>query len=402
MAMRATTSSSSSVSTVSPDDPTDRVKGTITWAIPRFLIAGRPLLQQEWNSPELTIGKGKDCTRWYLRCSKGAAPGILNPDNHVSVLLCCKTCEDPRPEIKKDTQPSVLQAINVGANSSDDLEIWAKFRISLINKNGSECYTRHCQSLVPFSPMNPRMGFPNFISVLALNIHVSDLLPSGAITLFCEVELAPDLTLISASHRHVITSSQLASIGLLEKMMEDALFSDVTLVSTVDGKEHHAHKAVLASCSPVFKAMFENETQEKKQNRVIIEDLEGSTIRSMIEYVYKGTVSDIHDTGLELFQAAEKYQMLGLSKFCQNALTSNLTAANVGQVLTISHMYLASKLKDECFDYITRNAKHVIATDGWKLLEQTQPQLAIEFFRKNISEQRKRKRSNEETDTDSD
>ena len=50
---------------------------------------------------------------------------------------------------------------------------------------------------------------------------------------------------------------------------------------------------------------------------MIIEDLEGSTIRSMLEYVYKGTVYDIYDTGLELFQAAEKYQMLGLSKFCQ-------------------------------------------------------------------------------------
>ena len=115
-------------------------------------------------------------TRWYLRCSKGAAQGILNPgrlkqafllrhrvivriadraintqrshtssrvhfspiclDNHVSVLLCCKTCEDPRPEIKKDPHPSVLQAMNVGANSNDDLEIWANFRISLINKNG--------------------------------------------------------------------------------------------------------------------------------------------------------------------------------------------------------------------------------------------------------------------------
>merc|ERR1719187_2950390 len=167
------------------------------------------------------------------------------------------------------------------------------------------------------------------------------------------------------------------------------MMTRLSFVSTVDGKEHKAHKAVLASCSPVFKAMFENETQEKKLNRVIIEDLEGSTIRSMLEYVYKGTVSDIYDTGLELFQAAEKYQMLGLSKFCQSALTSNLTAANVGQVLTISHMYLASKLKDECFDYITRNAKNVIATDGWKTLEQTQPHLAIEFFRKNISERKR-------------
>ena len=86
----------------------------------------------------------------------------------------------------------------------------------------------------------------------------------------------------------------------------------------------------------------------------------------------------------------------------QASLTSSLTAANVGQVLTISHMYLASKLKEECFDFISRNAKHVIATEGWNNLEQSQPQLAIEFFRKNISEQRKRKRSNEETDTDSD
>ena len=133
---------------------------------------------------------------------------------------------------------------------------------------GSECYTRHCKSLVPFSPMNPRLGFSNFISVLALNIHVSDLLPSGAITLFCEVELEPDMTLIPSAQRHVITASQLASIGLLEKMMEDTLFSDVTLVSTVDAKEHKAHRAVLAACSPVFKAMFENETQVRCRCRI--------------------------------------------------------------------------------------------------------------------------------------
>jgi speckle-type POZ protein len=249
--------------------------------------------------------------------------------------------------------------------------------------------------------MSPRMGFNNFISVLALNIHVSDLLPSGAITLFCEVELAADLIFVSSSQRSVITHSQSSIISNLGKMLDSDLFSDVTLITTADGKEHKSHKAVLAGCSPVFKAMFENETEEKKLNRVVIEDLEGSTIRSMLEFVYKGTVSDIAVTGFELFQAAEKYSMLGLSQFCQNALTSNLTAANAGQILTLSHMYVAEKLKSECIDFISRNAKQVITTEGWLQLEQMHPQLAIEFFRTNINE-RKRKRSSDETDSDSD
>lgn len=396
MAMRATTSSSG-LSTTAICNGEGDVKGHIQWSIPRFLIAGngRTLTTgQEWNSPEVGIGKGKTATKWFLHCCKGDKPGILNPENFVAVQLCCKSFED-HTQVEK-VYPSVLQPVNGVPVAIEDLEIWAKFRISLINKNGNECYTRSSRAHVPFSVMVPRMGFNNFISVLALNIHVSDLLPSGAITLFCEVEVNPELVYTVQTQRKVITNSQSASIGVLERMLDDNLFSDLKLVSTVDNKEHNCHKAVLAACSPVFKAMFENETQERKLNKVVIDDLEGSTIKSMLEYVYKGTVSDIAEVALELFQAAEKYQMLGLSKFCQAALTSSLSASNVGQVLSISHMYLAAELKAECFDFISRNAKHVIATEGWVQLEQAQPQLAIEFFRKNISE-RKRKRSNAES-----
>ena len=59
----------------------------------------------------------------------------------MSVHLCCKTCEEPRPEVMREAAMpagSVSQANNNPWNPYyDDIEIWAKFRISLINKNGT-------------------------------------------------------------------------------------------------------------------------------------------------------------------------------------------------------------------------------------------------------------------------
>ena len=62
--------------------------------------------------------------------------------------------------------------------------------------------------------------------------------------------------------------------------------SDVTVIC--EGTKFECHTAFLASRSPVFKAMFSNDTKEKITNEVHIDDIESEVMAEMLLYIYTG------------------------------------------------------------------------------------------------------------------
>jgi len=67
----------------------------------------------------------------------------------------------------------------------------------------------------------------------------------------------------------------------LRRMLNAERGSDITLVAN-DGEEFPAHSLILASRSPVFAAMFEHEMKEKKEKRVIIDDLSSEVVACLL------------------------------------------------------------------------------------------------------------------------
>ena len=55
---------------------------------------------------------------------------------------------------------------------------------------------------------------------------------------------------------------------------------DVTLV--VEGQEIHAHKAILAARSPVFKAMFAHQMSEAVEGKVMIDDIAADVLNELL------------------------------------------------------------------------------------------------------------------------
>uniref|UniRef100_A0A8C5J3Q5 Kelch like family member 28 n=1 Tax=Junco hyemalis TaxID=40217 RepID=A0A8C5J3Q5_JUNHY len=71
----------------------------------------------------------------------------------------------------------------------------------------------------------------------------------------------------------------------------------------------HAHKAVLASISPYFKAMFTGNLSEKENAEVEFQCVDEAALQAIVEYAYTGTVFISQDTVESLLPAANLLQV---------------------------------------------------------------------------------------------
>src|SRR5690606_1785927 len=92
----------------------------------------------------------------------------------------------------------------------------------------------------------------------------------------------------------------------LQNLLEKKGFqSDVIFV--VGKKKFALHKAILAARSPVFAAMFANDLEKKKQNKVNIPDISVEVFEELIRFIYTGDlVPSMEQFAFELFIAADK------------------------------------------------------------------------------------------------
>ncbi len=97
----------------------------------------------------------------------------------------------------------------------------------------------------------------------------------------------------------------------MKALLETGANSDITLVVGV--QEFKVHKFPLFTHSAVFAAMFKHKkTKEALKKKVVIEDVPAEVMRSLLHYIYTGTVENKDDLSVELFSAADK---VGLFSF---------------------------------------------------------------------------------------
>ncbi|CAK9302575.1 unnamed protein product [Gordionus sp. m RMFG-2023] len=111
---------------------------------------------------------------------------------------------------------------------------------------------------------------------------------------------------------------------------ENGNFSDV-IIETENGVEYKAHKAVLATISPIFKAIF----QENKPNhqgsqvmRIIFKSVPSSIMEIFINYAYNYQLEiDFYNVEV-LLCYADEYHVFGVLKLCCDYLIDNLHTHN--------------------------------------------------------------------------
>ncbi|CAL5041478.1 unnamed protein product [Urochloa decumbens] len=148
--------------------------------------------------------------------------------------------------------------------------------------------------------------------------------------------------------------------------------SDVTLA--VAGESFAAHKAILASRSPVFMAEFFGTMKESHSELVEIKDMEATVFGAMLGFIYTDMVPELDrpEDGVVMAQhllaAADRYGIGRLKSMCEDKLCDGTDMETAAMTLALAEQHGCSKLKAQCVELIAANLDAVMETQGYKNL----------------------------------
>ncbi|XP_044008691.1 speckle-type POZ protein B-like [Aphidius gifuensis] len=164
------------------------------------------------------------------------------------------------------------------------------------------------------------------------------------------------------------------------KLLKSGEFSDVNII--VKTKSFKASKFMLAVRSPVFRAMFTHkETKENTENEIIIEDIDEDVFEKLLYYIYTGEVKNIQEMTMDLFIAADKYQLDYLKNQCEKALVSSIDIEKAAELYVFADKNNAKDLKHETLMFIKSHLQEVLASETFRKLEKDKGSVLSKILR---------------------
>jgi len=109
--------------------------------------------------------------------------------------------------------------------------------------------------------------------------------------------------------------------------------------------------------------MFKHDTNENQTNVVNLKDIEPKVLEAMILYIHTGETPNINNIAKELLVAAELDQ---LKISCLEVLSETIEAKNSIELLILSEMYTAPKLRKNALKFVSENMTTISSACDWK------------------------------------
>lgn len=147
----------------------------------------------------------------------------------------------------------------------------------------------------------------------------------------------PDGTLLFHS-----TSQFSQAFKEMNTLRETKDLCDVTFL--VEGERLHAHRIVLASLSPYFKAMFTCKMSESKQKEITLKGIDLETLGVLIEYTYTATIVITEDNVQSMLPAASILQLNEIRQVCSDFLQQRLDTDNCLGIMEFAELHDCTRL----------------------------------------------------------
>ncbi|GLT55848.1 hypothetical protein SLA2020_289350 [Shorea laevis] len=169
-------------------------------------------------------------------------------------------------------------------------------------------------------------------------------------------------------------------------------YTDVVLLASDGPKDLPpipipAHKAVLVSRSPVFKAMLENEMEESRSGTIKISDVSYEALRAFINYLYTAEAALDEQMAYDLLVLAEKYQVKHLKAYCEKFLVSKLNWDNSVMSYAFAHQQNAKLVVDAALSLITDNMDKLSKREEYMELVEKDARLVVEIYEAYLAKQ---------------
>ena len=131
------------------------------------------------------------------------------------------------------------------------------------------------------------------------------------------------------------------------------------IVLCVGNMEIHAHRLVLASCSPYFYAMFTNNLAESKQSVVTLKGMDPKCVETLIDFAYTADITVNESNVQSLLPVASLLQIACVQKACCTYLESQLDPTNCLGILSFAELHGCDVLASKSRHYYSRYFSNV-------------------------------------------
>jgi speckle-type POZ protein len=139
---------------------------------------------------------------------------------------------------------------------------------------------------------------------------------------------------------------------LNKRFLNSKEFSDFTFICS--DERIPAHRNIIAGRSAVFDKMITTNMMEKKSNRIVVDDIDSTTMRELLRYIYTLEVENLDTLAAKILYAAEKYDLPPLKSICVLKLIEQLSEQNVFDNLVLADRFNEKNLLTECMEYIKK------------------------------------------------
>lgn len=250
----------------------------------------------------------------------------------------------------------------------------AIFEASLLRRGGPG-RAKRCTKVYPPNGISSRSrGWHEFVSRSDLE---SGSVRQGCVTFLCGITVLRDSSI-------AVPASDIESHlgGLLDR-------SEGTDVSfCVKGETFHAHRAILAARSPVFKAELFGPMAEATMACVTLHEIEPVVFKTLLRFVYTDSLpvdtelgDSVTDMVKHLLAAADRYALDRLKLACAQKLWEGVSADTVADALACAEIYNCQELKSRCIDFVVAkyNFKKTVLTESFISLLHKFPSILAEL-----------------------
>ncbi|OQU91279.1 BTB/POZ and MATH domain-containing protein 1 [Sorghum bicolor] len=259
----------------------------------------------------------------------------------------------------------------------------AQVTISLLDQGGKPvpCYSK-VAGFVDFA-VKGSWGFPKFIERKAL--EKSEHLKDDSFTVRFDVTVMRDIQTVG-------TPSVVVPPSDMHRHYRDLLLSKegADVKFRVGGKTFSAHRLVLSTRSPVFKAELFGPMKESTSTKAIrIEDMEPEVFDTLLTFIYTDTLPETKEgeecaMAQHLLVAADRYNLERLKLICEDKLCKYIDTDSAATILALAEKHNCHGLKDACFAFLSsaKNLDAVMETDGFDYLTVSCPSVLKQLLSK--------------------
>ncbi|KAK4491295.1 hypothetical protein RD792_002031 [Penstemon davidsonii] len=297
---------------------------------------------------------------------------------------------------KNDESGDIYVSLYITLVSKCEKDVRGWFEYVLLDENGNKWYrTRNCFKMMekdkrwmagPYTLLpggNGTIGYTDFYK--RTELEASQLIKDDRLTILCSVGV------VKTSFDSPKTFTQPLPLSDLGQsyvhLLECKEGSDVSF--EVDGETFYAHKLILSTRSPVFKAQFFGPLKEENSRCIRIEEMHAPVFKALLHFIYCDVIPDLNlkcvNTTMtqHLLAAADRYEIEKLRLFCEARLCENIAIDTVASSLALAEQHGCIKLKSTCLEFIglPKNLEVVMQTDGFKNLKESCPAVIEELLK---------------------